>query len=213
MVSPTVIGVLALQGDVAEHLAMLRLLPGVAAREVRSAADLGGVRGLILPGGESTTLGTLFAVTEGGRALREALIVRAAAGFPLWGTCMGAILLAKSIENDPRRHLAVMDIRISRNAYGAQLDSFSAAADVAGLSGGPFPLVFIRAPRIVGTGAGLVTLAWHQGYPVACRQGALLANEGFAHDRVNARPAVQRRESQPDRAFGQAIDRCQRLAP
>ncbi len=175
MADLTTVGVLALQGDVAEHLGMLRRLPGVAGREVRSAGDLEGLMGLILPGGESSTLGTLFTVTAQGRALRDALIARAGAGFPLWGTCMGAILLARTIDNDQRRHLSLLDIRIQRNAYGAQLNSFTAAEPVEGLSGGPFPLVFIRAPGITETGPGVTILARHRGAPIACRQGALLA--------------------------------------
>lgn len=174
------IGVLGLQGGVAEHIESLRRLdaaeraegkPGVQARPVKLPSDLAGLDGLILPGGESSAVGKLL--TESGMliALRTAI----ADGLPAWGTCMGAILLARDLENDGRRHLGLMDIRIRRNAYGGQLDSFKTSEDICGMEGGPFPLVFIRAPIIVDAGAEVSVLARVRGDIVACREGHLLA--------------------------------------
>lgn len=186
-----VIGVLALQGGVAEHIAALRRLDaaekaagraGVEARPVKTVDDLEGIDGIILPGGESSAVGKLL--SESG--LLEALRKAAAAGLPAWGTCMGAILLARDIENDDRRHLGLMAVSVRRNAYGGQLDSFveraevdvsSFAATAAGesLSGAPFPMVFIRAPVIAAVGPGVAVLARVNGRIVACAQGSLLA--------------------------------------
>ncbi|MCX7656142.1 MAG: pyridoxal 5'-phosphate synthase glutaminase subunit PdxT [Treponemataceae bacterium] len=170
-----IVGILALQGGVAEHAEMLRSLPGVSVRLVRVASDLEGVDALILPGGESTAVGHILATDPRGTALREAVLERIAHGFPVWGTCMGAILLAGKIRNDHRRHLAVMDIEVTRNAYGSQLESFRTMEPVQVLEGGPFPMVFIRAPVISQVGPAVEVLATHRGHVVACRQGNLLA--------------------------------------
>lgn len=181
MARPANIGVLALQGGIAEHLRALGRLDlaqrgaggqGVESRRVLRPADLEGLDGLILPGGESTAVGLLLASGGLGAAIREA----AGRGLALWGTCMGAILLARSIVNDGRRHLSLMDIEVERNAYGAQLDSFVEPLDVAGLDGGPFPGVFIRAPAIRSVGADVTVLARAGRAIVACRQGRLLAS-------------------------------------
>lgn len=170
------VGVLALQGSVAEHAQMLGRIGGVEPVLVRTAEDLKTVKALIIPGGESTAVGTLLAQDTRGQVLRELLVFRIQEGFPVWGTCMGAILLAKSIRNDHRRHLAVMDIEIHRNAYGSQLDSFTVTEAIDGLGGGPFPMVFIRAPLISSVGEGVQVLARHQGQIVACRQQNMLAS-------------------------------------
>lgn len=176
----TAIGVLALQGGVAEHLRSLRALdaadraaggPGVASRSVKTAADLAGLDGIILPGGESTAVGTLLSE----RGLLEPLRAAIANGLPAWGTCMGAILLAAAIENDQRRHLALMDIQVVRNAYGSQLDSFIEQAAFDAADGAPFPMVFIRAPVIESVGPSVAVLARVRGAIVACRQDAMLA--------------------------------------
>lgn len=174
------VGVLALQGGVSEHLTALERTGraeveagrgGVEVRRVLTPQDLEGLEGLILPGGESTAVGLLL--RESG--LLESLRTRGAEGLALWGTCMGAVLLAREIENDPRRHLGLMDIVLRRNAYGGQLDSFTDSGPVSGLPGGPFPMIFIRAPRITQVGRGVEVLARVAGAPVACRQGRLLA--------------------------------------
>jgi len=169
---PLRIGVLALQGGVAEHLAMLSGL-GAEAVEVRLPAHLEGLDGIILPGGESTTIGTLL--VEYG--LLEPLRHRIQAGLPAYGTCAGMILLARDLGDVQQPILGVMDIGVRRNAFGSQLDSFERDLAVAGLEGGPFRAVFIRAPAIERLGAGVETLAaLADGTPVAARQGRLLAS-------------------------------------
>ena len=147
------IGVLDLQGGVVEHLGHLHAL-GVPARRVRHPRELDGLAGLILPGGESTCLGKLLHQT----GLDKAIPAAHARGLRLWGTCAGAILLAKTIEGE-KPHLALLDIAVRRNAYGSQLDSFTAAAEVPPeISPAPVPLVFIRAPVITRTGPGVRVL-------------------------------------------------------
>jgi pyridoxal 5'-phosphate synthase pdxT subunit len=167
------IGVLALQGDFAEHLAMLGRI-GVTAREVRLPDHLRGLDGLIIPGGESTTIGTLaveYALIEPLQAF--------GATHGIWGTCAGAILLSR----DARRAqplLGLMDFTVERNAFGRQADSFEAEIGVSGLFGdgltAPYRAVFIRAPIIDSVGTGVEVLsALPDGRIVAARQGALLA--------------------------------------
>lgn len=139
------IGVLALQGAFSEHIDMLRRL-GVAAVEVRLPADLEDIDGLIIPGGESTTIGKLAAQYGLMGPLREFAQEKA-----VWGTCAGMIFLARDIGRD-QPLLGVMDIVVERNAFGRQVDSFETALPVAGLNGQPdvpFPAIFIRAPRLV----------------------------------------------------------------
>ncbi len=146
MDSPVQIGILALQGGVSEHRQHLAAL-GVAAREVRTPEALAGLHGLILPGGESTCLSRLLRLTGVGPALLQAYREN---GLVLWGTCAGAILLAEEIVGETP-HLGLMPITVSRNAFGSQLDSFQGEALVPTVSPKPIPLVFIRAPQIVGT--------------------------------------------------------------
>jgi 5'-phosphate synthase pdxT subunit len=172
------IGVLALQGDFAAHATVLERL-GVRVREVRLPADLDGLDGLVLPGGESTTM-TLGIEREGlGDPLREL----AARGTPILGTCAGLIML-------DRDHLGVMDLRAQRNAFGRQVNSFEAELAFAGLEGAPLPAVFIRAPAIAEHGDAVEILADVDGHPVAARQGAVLAvafhPELSGDDRVHA---------------------------
>lgn len=164
-------GILALQGGVIEHRHHLSAL-GVASREVRYPADLRGLRGLILPGGESTCLGRLLRITGLGEA-----IVRAhrEEGLRLWGTCAGAILLAREIVGESP-HLGLLDITIRRNAFGSQLDSFQTTASVPAVSAEPLPLVFIRAPQIVAAGPGVSVLLRMDGYIAAVEgPGGILA--------------------------------------
>jgi pyridoxal 5'-phosphate synthase pdxT subunit len=168
------IGVLALQGAFIEHIHMLKGM-GVEAIDVRLPVEMEGLDGLILPGGESTTIGKL-AVTYGlVDALRSFGKTR-----PLWGTCAGAILLAREIHR-PQPLLALMDIVIARNAFGRQVDSFVADLNVPALAvidavNPPFPAVFIRAPIIESVSGDTRVLAYlPDGRIVAARQGNLLA--------------------------------------
>jgi 5'-phosphate synthase pdxT subunit len=169
------VGVLALQGDFAEHIAMLRRL-GVDAREVRLPAELEGLDGLIIPGGESTTIGKLamdFGLME---PLRHFGAKKA-----MWGTCAGAILLSKDIQRE-QPLLGLMDITVERNAFGRQVDSFETLLDVPALATlnkeqAPFHAVFIRAPLIKSVDAEDVEVLakLDDGTIVAVRQGHLMA--------------------------------------
>jgi 5'-phosphate synthase pdxT subunit len=165
------VGVLALQGAFREHREVLDAL-GVEAVEVRTPAQLGALDALILPGGESTTVSKLLD-TSGVRAPLAELL---ADGMPVLGTCAGMILLAREVVDGrpDQESFGVVDVAVRRNAYGRQRDSFEADLDVAGLPGGPFPGVFIRAPRIEAVGAGVEVLAAHEGVPVLVRQGAVV---------------------------------------
>jgi pyridoxal 5'-phosphate synthase pdxT subunit len=156
------IGVLALQGDFEAHGRMLRDL-GAEVREVRVPADLAGLDGLVIPGGESTTM-TLGIEREG---LTEPLRELARSGTPVFGTCAGMIML-------DRAHLGVMDIECRRNAFGRQIRSFEADLRIPGIDGPPVRAVFIRAPWVQVAGDGVEVLAAVDGHPVAVRQGNML---------------------------------------
>lgn len=170
------IGVLALQGDFVEHAAMLKRL-GVETAEVRLAHHLEGLGGLIIPGGESTTIGKLATNYGLMEPLREFGRKRA-----IWGTCAGAILLSRDAHRE-QPLLGLMDIAVVRNAYGRQVDSFVTDIHMSALEGAdqPFRAVFIRAPLIEGVGRGVEVLArlpagkGEEGAIVAARQGHLLA--------------------------------------
>lgn len=164
------VGVLALQGGVAEHLSMLERA-GARGIPIRNASQLAEVEGLILPGGESTAIGRLLHRS----GLAEAIIQRARGGMPVWGTCAGMILLAREIAGEEVRHLGLMDIRVRRNAYGGQLESFIAHRVVPEVAQAPLPLVFIRAPYIEAMGPGVRLLLDLEGKTVAARQEHLLA--------------------------------------
>jgi 5'-phosphate synthase pdxT subunit len=169
--SALTIGVLALQGDFAEHAAVLRRL-GVEPREVRLPRDLDGLDGLIIPGGESTTITRLLALYE----LLEPLRQRVRAGLPTWGTCAGAIVLAREAIGLDQPNLGVMDIVVRRNAFGRQVDSFETDLSVKGVDGPPYHAVFIRAPTIEGIGPGVEVLAQlEDGTAVAAREGTMIA--------------------------------------
>ncbi|MCS7061871.1 MAG: pyridoxal 5'-phosphate synthase glutaminase subunit PdxT [Anaerolineae bacterium] len=164
------IGVLALQGDFIEHEHMLARL-GIEAVEVRLPRELEGLDGLIMPGGESTTFGKL-AVRFG---LVEPLRAFAQSGRPVWGTCAGLIFLAKDVGRD-QVTLGLMDVRVKRNAFGRQIDSFICDLQIVGLEDKPFPGVFIRAPIIESVGERVHTLCrLEDGTIVAARQDNLLA--------------------------------------
>lgn len=161
------IGVLALQGGFEAHARMLEGL-GAEVREVRTPTDLDGLEGLVIPGGESTTM-TLGIEREGlAGPLRELLGDGAATGVPALGSCAGLIML----DCD---HLGLMDMRAERNAFGRQVKSFEADIEVRGLAGGPVRGVFIRAPWIAEHGPDVEILAELEGHPVAARQGRMLA--------------------------------------
>jgi len=168
------IGVLALQGDFPEHLAMLHGIDHgepIEAVEVRLPDQLETVDGLIIPGGESTTIGKLM-VAYG---LQEPLRRRIAAGMPVFGTCAGAILLARDIGGYDQPLIGVMDIAIRRNAFGRQLQSFETDLPIAVLGGLPFRAVFIRAPAIESVGTAAEVLARLQnGTVVMARQRNML---------------------------------------
>ena len=162
------IGVLALQGDFAEHGHMLSRLDAEPV-EVRQPSDMDGIDGLIIPGGESTTIGKLM-VRYG---FQEPIRGLAKAGKPLWGTCAGLILMARDVG---RRQpvLNLLDITVERNAFGRQTDSFETDLEIEGLSGGPFPAVFIRAPVVRAVGPGVQVLSrLNDGAIVAVRRGRL----------------------------------------
>ena len=166
--SPLTIGVLALQGAYDAHARVLTSLAAVP-RLVRVPADLESLDGLIMPGGESTTM-LKFLERNGFFDVLQSW-VRAN---PTFGTCAGAILLAAHVENPPQPSLGALDITVERNAYGRQIDSTILTAPTS-LPGGPLEMVFIRAPRIRSTGPNVETLAARNGSPTLVRSGHLLA--------------------------------------
>lgn len=173
----TVIGVLAVQGDVREHQRALQEA-GVDAPAVRRPAELADIDGLVIPGGESTTIDKLITTFE----LREPLQRRLADGMPVYGSCAGMILLATSIlDGRPdQQPLAAIDMTVRRNAFGRQVDSFEADLTVDGIEGAPMRAVFIRAPWVESVATGVEVLARVTGpdganHPVAVRQGNALA--------------------------------------
>lgn len=166
-----VVGVLALQGDFREHIEMLNIL-GVVSCEVRLPSALCDLDALIIPGGESTTIARL--VLQYG--FLEPLRDFCASGRPVWGTCAGAILLARDVDELDRPGIQAMDIQIQRNAFGRQLQSFQSQVAIDGISDGEFPAVFIRAPAIIDVDASVEILATlPDGKIVAARQRNLLA--------------------------------------
>ncbi|HSQ20782.1 MAG TPA: pyridoxal 5'-phosphate synthase glutaminase subunit PdxT [Blastocatellia bacterium] len=167
--SDGVIGVLAIQGDFAAHVDVLRRI-GVTASEVRRAIDLDGVTGLIVPGGETTTMLKCFD-QEG---LSEPIIDFAHRGKPIFGTCAGAILLAQEVYNPTQPSLGILGIAVERNAYGRQVDSFIAEVETS-IEGGPLEAVFIRAPRIIKIGPNCAVLASLNAKPVLVRERNVLA--------------------------------------
>jgi 5'-phosphate synthase pdxT subunit len=165
------IGVLDLQGAVREHLHMLTGL-GAEAVPVKYARDLEGLGGLILPGGESTTLGKLM----GKYGIDVAVKERAEQGLPIYGTCAGLILLAKEIPGSEQPRLGLMDITVRRNGYGRQVDSFETDLAIPVLGEDPFRAVFIRAPYIEAVAPKVEVLAEHGEKIVAARQGRCLVS-------------------------------------
>ena len=168
------VGVLALQGAFREHVAALNRL-GVATRELRQLKDLQGIDALVIPGGESTTIGKLLVDLE----MLEPLRARIEEGMPVYGSCAGLILLCRHIEGSEQPRLDVLDATVRRNAFGRQADSFEANLDIPELGPEPLPAVFIRAPVIMATGPKVHVLAWVEmdgaERAVAVRQGNILA--------------------------------------
>ena len=163
------IGVLALQGDFEEHCAVLKRL-GVETREVRLPKDLEGLDGLIMPGGESTTIGKLARDYGLQQPIRDL-----SGSMAMWGTCAGLVFMARDVGMD-QPILGIMDMVVERNAFGRQVDSFEEDLDITGLIGGPFHGVFIRAPVIADVGTTLEVLGrLKDGRIVAVRQGRLMA--------------------------------------
>lgn len=164
------VGVLALQGSFAEHLAVLRRIPGIEPVAVKTIAQLEAVDRLIIPGGESTAIGKLLRKT----GMMPVLQKRIEEGLAVWGTCAGLILLAKKIVGE-EPYLDAMDITVRRNAYGSQLDSFHCEQIIPAFDSEPIPLVFIRAPWIEAVGPEVEVLAERDGRIIAAKQGRLLA--------------------------------------
>ena len=187
------IGILALQGDVREHAAAFGQL-GEAVTEVRRPRDLDGLSGLVVPGGESTTLSLLL----GSSGLAGPLADELSAGLPVFGTCAGMILLATTVLDgrDDQLSYGVIDLTIRRNGYGRQLASFEGELDVPVLGPDPLPAVFIRAPVVEAAGPGVDVLATlpgagdDPGRPVVCRQGPVLV--AAFHPELTADRRLQR---------------------
>jgi pyridoxal 5'-phosphate synthase pdxT subunit len=189
------IGILALQGDVREHAAAFGQL-GESVREVRRPDDLDGLTGLVVPGGESTTLSLLLGSSGLTGPLAEALT----AGLPVFGTCAGMILLAGTVLDgrDDQVGFGVIDLTIRRNGYGRQIASFEAEVDVPALGDEPLPAVFIRAPVVESAGPDVEVLATlpgggpagDVGRPVVCRQGPVLV--AAFHPELTADRRLQR---------------------
>jgi pyridoxal 5'-phosphate synthase pdxT subunit len=179
------VGVLALQGDVAEHLHALRRV-GVTAVEVKNERDLASVDALIVPGGESTTVIKLLERF----GLAEPIKARVRDGMPFWGTCMGMIVAATDVAGMQQDTLGLLDITVRRNAFGRQIASAEVDLDVPVLGAPAFPAVFIRAPWVERAGAGVKVLASQDGHGVFVRQGNVIGTsfhpELTGDDRLHA---------------------------
>ncbi len=165
----TRVGVLALQGDFREHVNLLEEA-GASVVEVRHASDLDHIDAIVIPGGESTTIGRLATIF----GLLEPLEKAIADGLPAYGSCAGMILLARGTTGDPQPQLGVMDVVVERNAFGRQNESFEVDLEIVGLEN-PFHAVFIRAPWVASVGDGVEVLSEVDGHPVMIRQGNVIA--------------------------------------
>ncbi len=177
------VGVLALQGDVVEHIAAVRA-SGADAIPVKSAEDLARIDGLIVPGGESTTVMKLLARAS----LRDPIKERVTAGMPLWGTCMGMIVTARDVVGLEQPTLDLIDITVRRNAFGRQNDSAEVPLAIAALGPRPFPAIFIRAPWIERAGPSVEVLAERDGHGVMVRQRYVLGTS--FHPELSGDPRV-----------------------
>jgi 5'-phosphate synthase pdxT subunit len=179
------VGVLALQGAFREHLRALAVV-GAEPRLVRTPEEIADLDALVIPGGESTTIGKLMER----RGLDQAIVRLVERGRPVMGTCAGLILMAREIESGEQPGLRTMDVVVRRNAFGRQVDSFEADLAIAGMNGGPFRGVFIRSPWISAVGEGVEALATFEGHVVAARQGHQL---GLAfHPELTGDPRLHR---------------------
>lgn len=163
------VGVLALQGAFREHAVALEK-SGATARKIRRRRELAGLDALIIPGGESTTIGKLMVSYH----LLDELKGLGAEGLPLFGTCAGLVMLAREVVEGDQPILGLMDVKARRNAFGRQVKSFEAALDIPSLGKDPFPGIFIRAPWIESAGPGVEVLAEYDGHPIAAREGKQL---------------------------------------
>jgi 5'-phosphate synthase pdxT subunit len=168
-VGAPLVGVLALQGDVVEHVRALERA-GARVLEVRTPEDLEKVEALVVPGGESTTVIRLLERF----GLIEPIKERVAQGMPFWGTCMGMIVAARDVAELDQKTLGLLDVTVRRNAFGRQVESAEVPLTIRELGEKPFPAVFIRAPWIERAGEGVETLAEHQGHGVMVRQKNIL---------------------------------------
>lgn len=164
------IGILGMQGAIAEHKFKLEAIPDVKTKIIRTLDELNHIDGLILPGGESTAMGKLLDYFSLTNPLKQKIEM----GLPVWGTCAGLILLAKKIENETSAYIAAMDITVRRNAYGSQLDSFAIDKTIPAIDRAPLPLVFIRAPYITKVGDDVQALAELDGKIIAAKQRNML---------------------------------------
>lgn len=163
------IGVLSIQGGVIEHIRHIESL-GAEAIEIKNIEDLQGIDGLILPGGESTAIGKILKERNLLKPIREKIL----SGLGVWGTCAGMILLAEKIENENNVYFSVMDIKVRRNAYGSQINSFEQEAVIGEITKDPIPLVFIRAPYITEVGPEVEVLCELNGNIVAAKKDKIL---------------------------------------
>jgi len=165
------IGVLAIQGDFAEHIAAMNQVEGAEAFAVKKATEIATCAGLIIPGGESTTIGKICEAF----GLDQAIIARCHEGMALWGTCAGLIYMSNDIADYPdQQRLGLLNCRVKRNAFGRQVDSFETDLPVKGLEGGETRAVFIRGPYVETAGDGVEVLSVYRDKIVAVRQGKLL---------------------------------------
>ncbi len=177
------VGVLALQGDVAEHVSALEKA-GASAIAVKTRAELERVDGLVIPGGESTTVMKLLARFD----LEEPIVARVRAGMPLWGTCMGMIVVARDVAGLDQPTLGLLDVTVRRNAFGRQNESAEIDLAIPALGPRPFPAIFIRAPWVERAGPAVEVLAERDGHGVMVRQGAVLGTS--FHPELTADPRV-----------------------
>ena len=187
------IGVLDLQGDVVEHLSAMRGA-GLDALPVKTIVDLEHVDGLVIPGGESTTVMKLLDRFQ----LAQPIVHRVKSGMPLWGTCMGMIAIAHDVTGMRQPTLDLIDISVRRNAFGRQNESAEVSLAIPALGERPFPGVFIRAPWVERVGRGVETLAERGGHAVMVRQGNVLATA--FHPELTADPRVHEHFAQMVRA-------------
>ena len=181
-----IIGVLALQGDFEAHEKMIRSLPDTETAFIRSASELDAVQGLVIPGGESTTIGKLMIKHDLFEPIRE----RVMHGMPLYGTCAGLILMAEEIEGSQQPRLGLLSVTVARNAFGRQVDSFEANIECPAIGDEPVRGVFIRAPYVTRVGNNAEALAYYENKVVAVRQKHLLGTafhpELTGDDRIHA---------------------------